>query len=194
MPLGLDPGALLGQATDLITGVIGGGSEVATVPPDGGGAVGPVSGGGTGLTGLVGSVIGLPIQLTEDLIGTVGGIADIPLSLIRDLTGVAKGAVPGQQNLLGFDGGNGSVALRTVIQRLDMRTGKITTVGIFSGKPFMMNKDVTVMKSTLKKIAAVSKRVPRKTRKESMSTKLKDAAVDATLRSLNSDDCCPPKC
>jgi hypothetical protein len=122
-----------------------------------------------------------------DIPGQVAGaVLDVPGQVIGGvLGGTANGG-----DVLGFGRGNGRFAYRTVIERMDIQTGKVMRMSVHSGQPFMMNKDVSIMKTTLKKISNVNKRVPRKTRAESRTKQLTEAAIDRTMRDLNSDGSC----
>ncbi len=163
----------------------------ATVVGEGVGAVGDVLGSGAeaGLRGPTG-LPGIGGQLGGELIvdpRTVPDIVDI-------IPGVNLEEV--RARFEGFGGGNGSRATRTIIETLDLRSGQIVSRVIKSGSPHIMNSDVKACRKVLRQSAALQKRIPRKTVRESATTKLKEAAVTAALANVTCPPAasCPPRC
>lgn len=94
-----------------------------------------------------------------------------------------------------WSGGNGQFATRTTVERLNVTTGEISIVSVRPGSPHLMNSDVQAAKKLFRQVAALNKRMPRKTTKQSKMSKLTEAAVDAATRNVQGGDCCPtPKC
>jgi len=150
------------------TGVVGG--VLGTVGL--GGAAGP--GGQLGLAGPAGGG------------GVLQGIFDTAQQVINLPGALLPGG--GQQDMTGFSGGNGSRSTRTLVQTLDINTGRITTV-IKAGSPHLMNSDVKVMRRVIKQTAALEKRIPRRTVKESEMTKLKNQVIRNAFQGVT----CAPK-
>jgi len=138
----------------------------------------------TGLTGGVLGAAGLGgAQGPPGVVGAAGpagggGILDQVFGLAQQVTNLPGALVAGgqQQDLTGFSGGNGSRSTRTLVQTLDIASGRITTV-IKAGSPFMMNKDVGIMRRVIKQTGALAQKIPRKMSKPSEMTQLKNQLV-----------------
>lgn len=135
-----------------------------TSPLDSGG------GGGGGLLATIGQVASLPTNVLQDVLGTIGG--------------------NGKVNMTGFGGGNGRTATRTIVQTMDLATGKIIREKFMEGSPHIMNKDVTAANRLFKQTRKLDRRLPRKTVRESKTKQLADAAIDKALRDTNSSSDC----
>ena len=125
---------------------------------------------------------------------------------------VGQGLIPGISNLVGSLGGvvSGVPVVGPIANSLmeaifgrgntmpNMPVGKARYVTVvlgvydngfireerFPGKPYLMNKDIVAAKKVFKQSSKLQKRMPRKTVKESSVTKLKNAAVDESLRRI----------
>jgi len=132
-----------------------------------------------------------------DVAGSVLSVAVAPLGIAAAAFDVASGLISvfspetGEQqvDLTGFGGGNGRFSKRTIIQTLDQTTGMIRSE-IKSGAPHMMNSDIRAAKKVFRMSAKLHAKMPRRTVKESETTKLKNAAVQQALQNVS----CPPKC
>ena len=163
-------GAAAAGGFSAVQGLLGGGGAAPAPGVSGGGT----SGGGGASGGF-------------DPVGTVFDLVTNPLGLVEDVVGSVTGS-GGQQDVVGFGRGNGQYAYRTIVERLRLADGQVQRISVHPGQPYMMAKDVSIMKQTLKKSAKLAKRIPRKTVKESKLTQLRDAAVDKALRDVNTDD------
>jgi len=176
----------MGLVDDLIGTVL--------APLDPLGLLGGVTGtGGGGLaaplnlvTGLAGTVTALPGQIVGEAIGAVSGIAGIPGQI---LGGGAAAAGAGTVDMTGFGGGNGSVATRTIVETMDLRTGQIVRRKIMEGSPHIMNKDISAAKKVFRSVRKLDARLPKKTRARSKTKELADAAVDKAIRATQTE--CP---
>ena len=83
-----------------------------------------------------------------------------------------------------WSGGNGQFATRTRVERLNVLTGEISVVSLRPGSPHLMNSEVNAAKKLFRQVAALNKRMPRKTVKQSKMAKLTEAAVDAATRNV----------
>lgn len=98
----------------------------------------------------------------------------------------------GEPGLLqGFSGGNGKTANRTLVQTLDLASGRIVRTRVLPGTPFLMNADVSAAKRVFKLSSKLHGKMPRRTVKESEVTKLKNAAVQQAMQTIS---CPPPPC
>lgn len=88
----------------------------------------------------------------------------------------------------GFGGGNGKESTRTIVETMDLRTGKIVRRKILAGSPHLMNKDIAAARKVFRATSKLHARMPRRTVRESKTKQLTDAAVDKALRSVNCDD------
>jgi len=146
---------------------------------------------------LIGSVTGSAGPEGEaGLLGTGGGvlqgISDVATQVINaplDLLGV--GSKAGAVDVTGFSGGNGRFATRTTVETLDVVTGLIVKIKRMPGSPHLMNKDLSAARKVFRASAKLHSQMPRRTVRESATTKLKDAAVDAAIRRAQGDDNCP---
>jgi len=146
----------------------------------------------TGLTSLALNTVGLgqgPGLLTAG--GAIGGLIEAPGALVQTLTGGllgGNGLAGGAVDTTGFGGGNGRTATRTVVETMDLASGNITRRKVMPGSPFLMNADVKAAKKVFRQSAALAKRIPRRTVKESATTQLKNAAIDSAIRNANQGD------
>jgi len=150
-----------------------------------GGAVGTVASlDPTGLTGQVANIAGIGgAQGPGGALGIAGpsgggGLLDQVFQTAQEVINLPGALVTGggRQDLQGFSGGNGSRSTRTLVQTLDINTGRITTV-IKPGSPHLMNSDVKVMRRVIKMTAALNKKIPRKIQRESEMTQLKNQVI-----------------
>jgi len=163
--------------------------KVATAPLDPLGLL-PVPGGGG-----VGGILNAPLEIATEL---VGGVLDVPgqviggaLDTVTGITGGVLGGVAGGNgavDMTGFGGGNGSVATRTIVETMDLRTGKIVRRKIMEGSPHLMNKDINAAKKVFRSVRKLDSRLPKKTRAVSKTKQLADAAIDRALRDTNNGD------
>jgi len=198
------PIELIGSVIDAIAIPLGG-SPVADLPIVGGvlgptgerGLTGPVDPGtGTGgaLTvidplSLLADILGLPFDVVQGALETVGlsgGTGQGPGGF-AGLEGAVRGL---PANLQGFSRGNGRTANRTVVQTLDLMTNKIVRNRILPGTPHMMNSDIRAAKKVFRQSADLHSKMPRRTVKESETTKMKNQIVQAAVQKV----ICPPKC
>lgn len=148
-----------------------------------------------------------------ELGGQVVGVGGVPgetgprgaegmttIRLVGEGTGNVSSLVRPVQDLSTFmgghwSGGNGMFATRTRVERLEIATGRITITSLVPGSPHLMNSDITAAKKVFRRSAALQKRMPRRTVKESDVTKLKNAAVAAATANVSCPpQVCAPKC
>jgi len=191
MGLATSPLALLGGAG--AAGPVGapgptGATGALTVPGTGTGGVGGV------LSGAVGGVVGTTMGAAATAVAIPMQFVEAGLNVATGLLNVFDPATGEQQvDLTGFGGGNGRFSKRTIVQTLDQSTGQISQK-IMSGAPHIMNSDIRAAKKVFRQSAKLHSRMPRRTVKESETTKLKNAAVSKALQNVQSGDCCPPAC
>jgi len=147
----------------------------------------------TGLTGAALSLVGLGTGAAPaSPAGILGGLLQAPGDVVQGLTGGLLGGVlgggPGPVDTTGFAGGNGKTATRTVVETMDLASGTIIRRKIMPGSPFLMNVDVKAAKKVFRQSAALAKRIPRKTVRQSATSQLKEAAIDSAIRNANSPD------
>lgn len=147
----------------------------------------------TGITGTALTLTGLSTTAAPGITtpaGAITGLIESPLGLLDQITGGILGGVTGGGvvDSTGFGGGNGSVATRTVVETMDLKTGKIVRRKVMPGSPFLMNSEIKAAKKVFRQSAALSKRIPRKTVRESATTQLKNAAIEAAIRNATSGD------
>lgn len=170
-----------GQAINLIGGAIGGATGAAVARPGGLGGV-------AGLVGLAVSPeppVATPTP-TAGLLPAIGAVA------ARAAGGAIAAVAGGPIVTTGFGGGSGGFSTRTTVETMDLRTGSIVRTKTLPGSPFLMNSEILAAKRVFKKSAALERRIPHKTRKQSATSQLKDAAIDAALRHTLEDH--HPKC
>lgn len=151
-----------------------------------------------GAIGTVGATLGIAAGGPSDQglleganpIGNILDLALSPLDILNPLLGGGGGAV----DMTGFSGGNGSRSTRTIVETMDLASGQIISRRILPGSPHMMNSDIKAAKKVFRQSAALQKRMPRKTVRESDATKLKNALVSKAMNSATGGECCPPKC
>jgi len=171
---------------------------------------------------IVGDIGVGPQQFVDEFQGTVGGAVGSALQLASPVASQAQRGIeffgapngdPGEldpevfiinptntivQDLSTFrggqwSGGNGQFATRTTVERLEIATGQVVITSRMPGSPHLMNSDIQAAKKVFRNVAKLNKRLPKRIQKESQTTKLKDAAVDAAIRRANQDDPCCPK-
>jgi len=137
----------------------------------------------SGAGGVVPSVPGLPSEIDPSTLisGLIGGDGNGAVQVRRAAAGVV--------DMTGFGGGNGREATRTIVETMDLATGKIIRRKILPGSPHLMNKDIAAAKKVFRATAELHKRMPRRTIKESKSKQLTDAATNAAISAVT----CPPK-
>ncbi len=149
----------------------------------------------TGITGAVLGLTGLGTGASPlSPAGLIGSVLDAPTDLLSGLTGGLLGGAAATAaasvDTTGFGGGNGSVATRTVVETMDLKTGAIVRRRVLPGSPFLMNSEIKAAKKVFRQSAALAKRIPRKTVKESATTQLKEAAIQAAIRNASSGGEC----
>jgi len=155
-------------------------------------------GAGQGAVGVAGQAVG---GLFPPLLGMPGpraaeGLAGDP-SVLETIVVTARRPVTDLSTFAGgfWSGGNGMFATRTTVERLEIATGRVTIVSRMPGSPHLMNSEINAAKKVFRRSAALQKRLPRKTVKESEVTKLKNAAVAAATAAVSCPtQICPPKC
>lgn len=91
---------------------------------------------------------------------------------------------------LGFTGGNGRQSTRTIIQTIDLASGRTMKMDIKSGRPWLMNKEVNTLVKVTKAVRRADRKIPRKAVKES---RMKALTRDVTEKALERAACpCPP--
>lgn len=108
-----------------------------------------------------------------------------PLPALGGAAGALVGAAAGVIDTTGFGRGSGGRATRTIVQTMDLQTGRIIRTKTLPGSPFLMNFEIVAAKRVFRKSADLRKRIPRRSVKESATTQLKDAAIDAAIRAAN---------
>jgi len=88
----------------------------------------------------------------------------------------------------GVGRGNGQFARQTVVQTIDLASGRVVRQEVFSGAPFLMQKAVRELRSTTKKLSRAHAKIPRKTRMQSKNSMLVNAVLDRALSQVAS---CP---
>jgi len=184
--------AILGNAVGLVTGVQPGVTQ--TVSPTGvpstqvtgvTSPLNPIQAVASGPLQAIGGALGLGSAQTNALLSVaapiVGGL----------LGGPAGAAIGGALvNTTGFAGGNGRVATKTIVQTMDLATGKIIRQKEMPGSPFMMNSEVRAAKKVFRQSRNLNNKLPRRTVKESAATRLKNACIEGAI----SKAACDPKC
>jgi len=194
MPIGGLISSAIAIATSPLALVGGAGAAPAPGAP---GVPGPAP---AGPGGALTTITDLPGQILNPITNVVGGTlaaaVAVPLTIASAAFDVAGGIISvfgpsGEQqvDLTGFGGGNGRFSKRTIVQTLDITTGRITSK-VMEGAPHMMNKDLRAAKKVFRLAAKLHAKMPRRTVKESETTKLKNAAVQAAMKNVT----CPPKC
>ena len=201
MPIGGLVNSAIGLATSPLS-LLGGatGAAGAAGAPGPTGATGALSVPGTGggvmstLGGAVGGVLGPAVGGALAVASAPLGFVEAGLQVATGLLNVFDPATGEQQvDLTGFGGGNGRFSKRTIVQTLDQSTGQISQK-VMSGAPHIMNSDIRAAKKVFRQSAKLHSRMPRRTVKESETTKLKNAAVQKALQNVQGGDCCPPTC
>jgi len=156
--------------------------------------------------GALQSGVGGALALASPVAGALGPLAvrgDVGPEGVTNIITVGRPGEPisqitqrGLRDLSTFmggfwSGGNGQFATRTTVERLEIATGRVTITSRMPGSPHIMNSEINAAKKVFRRSAALQKRLPRKTVKESETTKLKNAAVQAAIRGVGGE-CCPP--
>ncbi len=173
-------------------GLLNGGAAPTPTPTPTGGEMAVVPGLDLGLdpVALAAQLIGLPFDTLGTVLEMVGlqtGIGQGPGGL-AGMAGAVRPAAP--IDLTGFSRGNGRTANRTVVETLDLVTNRIIRRRILPGTPHMMNSDIRAAKKVFRQSAKLHAKLPRRTTKESETTKLKNAAVQQAIAHVT----CPPQC
>lgn len=134
----------------------------------------PIVGELLGSTGLIGGPEGGSVEGAFDPIGMATRALDI------------FGGQPGAPSMEGFTGGNGRFSKRTIVETIDLTTGKIVMRKTMPGAPHIMNSDITAARRVIRQSAKLARKIPRKTVRESKTKQLTDAAIDKALRDVNS--------
>lgn len=71
----------------------------------------------------------------------------------------------------------------TLVTTVNRATGQIVKQRSFLGSPFLMNKEVAHLKSTIKKIGRADRKVPRRTVQPSLNSLINSAIKDRMLHS-----------
>jgi len=105
----------------------------------------------------------------------------------------AGGAAPGAAGAAGFvvnpatgelvapGGGNGVLATTTMVTTVNRLTGQIVKQRVFVGSPFIMNKEVAHLKSTIKKLRRGAGKIPTRTREPSLNSEINSAIKHSIL-------------
>lgn len=88
---------------------------------------------------------------------------------------------PATGQIGGLSGGNGMFTTVTVVSTFNNQTGAVVKQRNFLGSPFLMNKEVSHLRSTTRKLMKGAARVPRRSVKQSTASKLKDQLEDTLL-------------
>jgi len=129
--------------------------------------------------GLLGSTLGIGSEQLNPLLAIAAPIVG---GLLGGPAGAAAGqAIGGVISSTGFAGGNGKVATRTIVQTMDLMTGKIIRQREMPGSPFMMNSEVRAAKKVFRQSRNLNNKLPRRTVKESASTRLKNACIEDAI-------------
>lgn len=76
--------------------------------------------------------------------------------------------------------------VRTVVQTINP-AGQVIRQEIFPGRPFLMQKDFTIAKRVIKLAAKAHGKIPRRTVKQSDTSKINEAIKDKVLRTVVQD-------
>jgi len=161
-------------------GALAGAEAAQQVAADPASAGGIASGGG--ILSLAGSLAG--VDLTSIVAPVTSLVSQVPVigPAVAGLVGGVLGG--GTVNTTGFSGGNGRFATRTVVQTMDTLTGKIVKSKTMPGSPYLMNSEVAGLRKVVKKSANLSKRIPRKTVKQSLSSQLTEAVKMKAMQNV----------
>lgn len=189
------PGTVIGTVVGTTTAVLGGVGGVSgpTGPAGEAGGGGLLTGGGVldvfdPVFDLVAQIVALPVGAVDQALSLLGG--GIPGIAISAAGGAEAFARQAPIDTTGFSRGNGRQATRTIVQTLDLATGRIVTTRTLPGSPHLMNSEIRAAKKVFRQTAKLHAKLPRRTVKEGEVTKLKNAAVAAAIANVT----CPPKC
>jgi len=168
------------------------GAEVASQIADDPASAGAVSTSG-GLLSLVQSVTGL--DLTAAIAPVTSLVSGIPVvgPIVAPILGGILGT-GGAVNTTGFSGGNGRFATRTIVETMDTTSGKIVKRKTLPGSPYLMNSEVAGLRKVVKKSNNLQKRIPRRTVKQSTTSKLTEAVQMKAIQNVqlpHHGDHCP---
>jgi len=84
----------------------------------------------------------------------------------------------------GLAGGNGRVSTFTTVTTIDNMTGQPIRVRNFTGRPFLMSKEVAHLKTVARKLSRAHGKVPRRTVKQSLNAMIVDTVKDKILHDV----------
>ena len=83
---------------------------------------------------------------------------------------------PGQ-----LGGGNGRFAKQTIVQTIDLTTGQVVRQVTMNGAPWLMNSEVSGLGRVSRKVRKASRKIPTRTRRQSLGEELKEAAIEKAI-------------
>jgi len=172
---------LFGNPFSVFGGAVAG-AEVLSQVADDPATAGAVASGG-GLLSLVQNVTGL--DLTSAIAPVTSLVSNIPVvgGLVAPILGSVLGT-GGAVNTTGFSGGNGRFATRTIVETMDTTSGKIVKRKTLPGSPYLMNTEVAGLRKVVKKSNNLQKRIPRRTVKQSTTSKLTEAVQMKAIQNV----------
>jgi len=183
----------MGGFLDPVQKLIFGGDDSGGVLGDVFDPVKDATGGLVDIEDLVRRLTDLPVDTLNSVFNAVPGLgstdpgAGPSAETFITLNGDRGAAI----NLTGFSGGNGRTANRTIVETLDLAKQTIVARRFLPGTPYLMNSEITAAKKVFRQTAKLHGRMPRRTVRESETTKLKNAAVQAAIANVT---CPPPPC
>jgi len=135
-----------------------------------------------GLTAL--SAVGTPVKA---LIAapTLGSAQTSALAARAIGSGVSKGVVAAVGTSLVMRGaGNGQFSKQTIVETINLDTGLVVKRIILDGAPFLMNKEVASLARVTRKLGKASRKIPRRTVKQSLGAQLTEKVLSQTINDV----------
>lgn len=144
----------------------------------------PVGGFFSKLLGVVGQVGGALLGIPQAAPTVITKAAPSKLAFaktaaVAELQERAAAALPGQVSVVGAR----IVATQTIVQSLDA-AGNVVKQKILEGSPFLMNKDILAAKRVFKLSGKLASRLPKKTVKQSLTSRLKDELIHHAIERI----------
>jgi len=100
--------------------------------------------------------------------------------------GVVLGA---QAAGLAGGGGNGQFSKQTIVQTVNLATGLVVKAVLLDGAPFLMNKEVASLARVTRKLGKASRKIPRRTVKQSLGAQLTEKVLSQTINNVGQKPC-----
>jgi len=193
-----------------ITGLLGGGTTTPAAPTPAAAAaataVNPVR--PAGIAGLAaqpafaigGAAVGaaavtarLPVQqIVQRVAPAVGVLGAIGGPIQRGIDVPALIANPPAAALAQagiMSRGNGQFVKRTIVQTINLATGAVVNQVVLDGAPFLMNKEVASLARVTRKLGKANRKIPRRTIKQSLASRLSEKALTEAIDNVGSNGC-----